>query len=97
MEIAKMMVVAATHVTEKEYEWLGKVSRGEVKDEPFVEVVAHAYGFFVSAVDPAVEEDSWWLGENLRLLIKLAIENDCTWINLDVDGFPTEELIEYDW
>lgn len=95
MEISKMLTLSTTHISQKTAEWLND-------QEEIVSYEKECYGWFIY-IPPKKSEIlkeyllNKYVPEDIKCLIKVAVEQDCVWICLDNSVQPILELPLYKW
>jgi len=106
LEIEKSLMVSTAHVLQKDMELLEQ-------ENSYPYTVHHnEYGAMIYIVKDMVipvtqsvefikegdfDKQLSDFSKDFRTLLKLAQENDCTWLHLDCDGTVYPELPEHDW
>jgi hypothetical protein len=85
--ISKILSVYSGHIQGSTVEFLND-------DKSDISAYEHPYGWFIHIY---FEMEKLPMPEDLLCLIKLALANDCRWINLDCEGAEIEGLPTYDW
>ena len=106
LEIEKSLVVSTGHVTKKDMDLL------EVENSYPYTVHNHEYGAMVYIVKDMVipveqsvefitegsyDEQIVAFSRDFRRILRLAQQNDCTWLRLDCDGSELEGYHINDW
>ncbi len=106
LEIEKSLVVSTAHVLQSDMELLEQEN-----SYPYT-VHNTEYGAMVYIVkdmiipveqsvefimEDSVDEQIVAFSRDFRRLLKLAQDNDCTWLRLDCDGSEIEQLPSHEW
>lgn len=95
MEISKMLTLSTAYISQETAEWLND-------QEEIVSYEKDCYGWFIY-IPPKDSEilkehlSNKYIPEDIKSLIKIAVEQDCVWICLDNSVQPILELPTYKW
>lgn len=90
MEITKMLTLSTAHIPED----VAKSLETEPETDNFgLSVYPFDYGFWIHVP----HEIPVSLPPSLAACLRLAKENGCTWLQLDQDAEPLDDLPVYDW
>jgi hypothetical protein len=92
MTIFRVMDLSTAHVTKKTMDALAEGS---------ADLTSYGYpeGAFVHLPTDDLEEEleERGLPEDLRKVVKFAMDHDCQWVKLDADGEVCGDLPTYEW
>lgn len=95
MEISKMITLSLGHISKETSEWLSN-------QEEIVSYKKESYGWFIY-IPPKDSEilkehlSNKYIPEDIKYLIRVAVEQDCVWICLDNSVQPILEFPVYNW
>lgn len=96
LEIDKILTVSSSHISRESYEWLT-----DQCEKPTCNIMVayekDEYGFILYICKHFhLEAEKSDIPDDIYKLIKLAIEHDCTYLCLDVDGQPVPGIMTYE-
>ena len=98
MEIAKMLTLSTAHISEESVVML---EREVDKDKMGLIVYTKGeFGFWIYCPAALIEDEEYgkeYIPEDIWNCMKLAQDNDCTWLCLDCDGEIIDELPTFEW
>lgn len=97
MEISKMLTISTCHVTPDTLELMGEDANG-ANNFPFLGIYEKMdFGYFIYIQKEVFEEaaGNGMVGDDLKAVVALAIENGCGLLCLDCDGEELDCLTDY--
>jgi hypothetical protein len=101
--IGKMLDVSTSHITENDAKLLDESDskkQSSISRNP-LSAFSKGVGWLVNI--PATDEEvfkeilNYGYSNEFVELVKVALNHDCDWINLDCDGAEIEDLPKFDW
>lgn len=92
MEITKMLTLSNCHIQGSTADFLNNEKRSELVVYPKLD-----YGWFIYVDSEYIEDELQHIPEELANLIRIAKEQECTWLCLDCDGLIEEGLPTFNW
>lgn len=96
LEIDKIITVSAFHISRNSYEWLDEEC--EINISPLVRPYKNDEVGFILYInkDEYFANNNPDIPDDIYRLIQLAIDNDCIYLCLDVDGLTVPNISTYE-
>jgi hypothetical protein len=99
LEIAKMLILSTSHVTNETRLKMEQWAEGEADENGFIPTVYRKgdYGWIIHVHEAESEMDTDRFPEDVTAAIVFARGQGCQWIMYDCDADEIDELPTYEW